>query len=111
MQKSGTSKRSPRLNLEIGKEVKAAEKANDSFDDSCSSSDDFSNYDSDDDFSGGPASIQVMALQHQEKEEEVEEKNAQTILTESEDLNELNELRGQMLIKSSTKQFNHVNCN
>ena len=62
MQKSGTSKRSPRLNLEIGKEAKKSEKGNDSFDDSCSSSDDFSNFDSDDEFGGGPASIQVMAL-------------------------------------------------
>ena len=62
MQKSGTSKRSPRLNLEIGKEAKTSDKGNDSFDDSCSSSDDFSNFDSDDEFGGGPASIQVMAL-------------------------------------------------
>ena len=76
MQKSGTSKRSPRLNLEINKEAKVAEQANDSFDDSCSSSDDFSNFDSDDDFNGGAASIQVMSLQHQEREEEAEEKNA-----------------------------------
>lgn len=54
-----------------------------------------------------------MALQGvRENEEEAEEqKNVQTLLTESEDLNELNEQRGQMLIKSSTKQFNHVNCN
>ena len=57
MQKSGTSKRSPRLNLEIGKEAKTSDKGNDSFDDSCSSSDDFSNFDSDDEFGGGPASI------------------------------------------------------
>ena len=94
MQKSGTSKRSPRLNLDIGKESKA-EKNNDSFDESCSSSDDFSNFDSDDDFDGPQATIQVMALQGVQNEEEAEEqKNVQTLLTESEDLNDFNEQRG-----------------
>ena len=90
MQKTETNKRTPRLNLEIGKEAKKERDRNDSFDESCSSSDDFSNFSSDDDMGGPKAGIQVMALQgSQEREEEPEVQNAQTILTESEDLNEL----------------------
>ena len=70
MQKTETNKRTPRLNLDIRKDTKAERDGNDSFDESCSSSDDFSNFSSDDDFGGSKANIQVMALQGAQEREE-----------------------------------------
>ena len=120
MQKNEANKSSPRLNLKgVGNAKTAQEEESkkpipesnyDSFDDNCSSSEDDSDFFDSDDGGFPVKSIQVTNLnQIRERDEaENEEEKRQTLLTESEDEKDV---LAQMLMKSSSKQFNHIKCN